>query len=129
MHELSMALSLNNAIEELCARSGWTRVNRLILKFGGLRQVNPELLAFAFEVVSKGTVTEGARLSVIEIPIIFHCRSCGRDTPTENTVFILVSDSPDNIIGTIQSRCQRINIHGVDNADIINSSSDSIDNS
>ncbi len=91
MHELSMALSLNNAIEELCARSGWTRVNRLILKFGGLRQVNPELLAFAFEVVSKGTVTEGARLSVIEIPIIFHCRSCGRDTPTENTVFVCPS--------------------------------------
>lgn len=43
------------------------------------------------------------------------------EEPTENTVFILVSDSPDNVIGTIQSRCQRINIHGVDSADIVRS--------
>lgn len=41
------------------------------------------------------------------------------EEPTENTVFLLVSDTPDNIITTIQSRCQRINIHGVDKADII----------
>ncbi|MFR9165255.1 MAG: ATP-binding protein [Dysgonomonas sp.] len=40
------------------------------------------------------------------------------EEPIGNTVFILVSDSPDNIIGTIQSRCQRINIHGVKEEDI-----------
>lgn len=41
------------------------------------------------------------------------------EEPIGNTVFLLVSDSPDNIIGTIQSRCQRINIHGVKSEDII----------
>lgn len=36
------------------------------------------------------------------------------EEPLGTTVFILVSDSPDKIIGTIQSRSQRINIHGVE---------------
>lgn len=40
------------------------------------------------------------------------------EEPTENTVFLLVSDTPDNIITTIQSRCQRINIHGIEKQDI-----------
>lgn len=43
------------------------------------------------------------------------------EEPSSDTVFMLVSDVPDNIITTIQSRCQRINIHGIDKAEIVNS--------
>jgi len=43
------------------------------------------------------------------------------EEPVGDTVFILVSNSPDNIVGTIQSRCQRVNIHNVDKKDIIDS--------
>lgn len=32
------------------------------------------------------------------------------EEPYDKTLFLLVSDAPDQIIGTIQSRCQRINI-------------------
>lgn len=41
------------------------------------------------------------------------------EEPFDKTVFILVSDSPDQIITTIQSRCQRVNIHNIAAADII----------
>jgi len=41
------------------------------------------------------------------------------EEPIGDTVFLLVSDAPDRIIGTIQSRCQRINIHGLDKNDIV----------
>ncbi|MDR1810592.1 MAG: DNA polymerase III subunit delta' [Prevotella sp.] len=41
------------------------------------------------------------------------------EEPTPDTVFLLVSDNPDNIIGTIQSRSQRVNIRGVADEDII----------
>lgn len=41
------------------------------------------------------------------------------EEPYDNTVFILVSDAPDQIITTIQSRCQRINIHNIAEKDII----------
>lgn len=41
------------------------------------------------------------------------------EEPFDKTVFILVSDSPDQIITTIQSRCQRVNIHNIAEADIM----------
>ncbi|NDV79260.1 DNA polymerase III subunit [Dysgonomonas sp. 511] len=41
------------------------------------------------------------------------------EEPTDNTLFLLVSDMPDHIITTIQSRCQRINIHGIEEDDIV----------
>jgi len=34
-----------------------------------MRQVDPELLSFAFDVVAKGTVSEGAIMSVMELTI------------------------------------------------------------
>lgn len=41
------------------------------------------------------------------------------EEPTPNTLFLLVSDQPDYIINTIQSRCQRVNIPAVHQKDII----------
>lgn len=64
------------------------------------------------------------KIMIIWLPEKMH-ESCANkllkiiEEPTDNTVFLLVSDTPDNIITTIQSRCQRINIHGVDKADIV----------
>lgn len=42
------------------------------------------------------------------------------EEPTPNTLFLLVSDAPDMIIGTIQSRSQRINIPSIAKEDIFN---------
>lgn len=88
MHELSLTESVNNTILGLCERAGWTRVRRIVLKVGGLRKANPELMAFAFSVVSRGTATEGAELSILSLPIVFRCRACGRDTDSESTAFV-----------------------------------------
>jgi hydrogenase nickel incorporation protein HypA/HybF len=88
MHELSLAEKINNTIKELCERSSWTRVRRVVLKVGHMRQVDPELLSFAFDVVAKGTVSEGAEVSVLELPIVFLCHSCGKETSSEGMVFI-----------------------------------------
>jgi len=43
------------------------------------------------------------------------------EEPYDNTVFVLVSDNPDRIITTIQSRCQRINIHNIEKKYIVES--------
>lgn len=63
------------------------------------------------------------KVMIIWLPEKMH-ESCSNkllkiiEEPTDNTIFLLVSDTPDNIITTIQSRCQRINIHGVREKDI-----------
>lgn len=64
------------------------------------------------------------RVMIIWMPEKMH-ESCANkllkiiEEPFDNTVFLLVSENPDQIINTIQSRCQRINIHGVDKESII----------
>ncbi len=64
------------------------------------------------------------KIMIIWLPEKMH-ESCANkllkiiEEPTDNTIFLLVSDMPDNIITTIQSRCQRINIHGIDENDIV----------
>ena len=88
MHELSLAEKINDTIKALCERSEWTRVRRVVLKVGYMRQIDPELLSFAFDVVAKGTVSEGAVVSVMELPIVFMCHSCGKETSSEETVFM-----------------------------------------
>ena len=91
MHELSLAEAINRTIKELCARSDWERVRRIVLKIGHMRQVNPELLSFAFNVVANGTVSEGADLSVLELPIVFQCHACGKETSGEGTTFMCLN--------------------------------------
>ncbi|WP_165045478.1 DNA polymerase III subunit delta' [Dysgonomonas sp. ZJ709] len=63
------------------------------------------------------------KIMIIWMPEKMH-ESCANkllkiiEEPTDQTIFLLVSDTPDRVITTIQSRCQRINIHGVDKSDI-----------
>lgn len=91
MHELSLAEAVVNAIKGLCADSGWRRVRRVALKVGRMRQVDPELLTFAFEVVTKGTLAEGAGLSVLELPTVFKCNACEQTLSGEGTAFLCQS--------------------------------------
>jgi hydrogenase nickel incorporation protein HypA/HybF len=46
---------------------------------GGLRQVVPASLAFAFELVTRGTAAEGAELVIAEVPVAGRCRTCGAE--------------------------------------------------
>lgn len=87
MYEFTLTKSVNNAILNLCRQSGWDRVRHIVLKIGGMRKVNPELMSSAFDVISQGTRTEGASFSIMTLPTTFRCRACGRDSQTENTTF------------------------------------------
>jgi hydrogenase nickel incorporation protein HypA/HybF len=88
MYEFSLANSVSNAVLTLCRKSGWNRVRHIVLKIGGMRRVNPELMTFIFDMLALGTPAEGANFSVMFLPVLFHCHSCGRDAEME-------SNSPD----------------------------------
>ena len=97
MHELSLAEAINNTVKGLCSFSECARVRRVALKIGHMRQVDPELLSFAFGVVAKGTLSEGAELSILELPIVFKCHSCGKESPSEGTVFMCPACGGTNV--------------------------------
>jgi hydrogenase nickel incorporation protein HypA/HybF len=82
MHELSIA----DAIVTIASRHAKGRpVSRVDVKVGYLRQVVPDSLQFAFELITQGTELDGAELVLEEVPARVRCRTCG--TGTELTEF------------------------------------------
>ena len=88
MYEFSLTNSVNNAIQKLCTDTGWRKVNRIMVKIGGMRPVNPELMTFIFAAMSKGTPAEGAILSIMMLPVTIHCYACGRTGTREDSQFM-----------------------------------------
>ncbi len=91
MHELSLAEAIYNTIKDLSERSHWSHIRRVVLKVGRMRQVDPELLAFSFDIVARGTSAEGAELSILELPVVFKCRACGKESSTESAAFLCLN--------------------------------------
>jgi hydrogenase nickel incorporation protein HypA/HybF len=80
MHELSIA----DAVVTIASRhAAGRRVTRVDLRVGHLRQVVPDALEFAFELVAKDTVVEGAVLAMEEVPAQVRCGPCGAETVLE----------------------------------------------
>ena len=88
MHELSIAEELLEIIETRAAGAGIGRVERITLKIGEYSGIMPEALEFAFEVAGQGTVAEGARLEIVEVPVTVRCNACEAETVLEDFAFL-----------------------------------------
>ena len=55
------------------------RIHRISLRVGALSGVVPEALTFAFDIVAKGTMADGARLEIEPAPAVCHCAGCDTD--------------------------------------------------
>jgi len=78
MHELALAESVLQILEEQAAVKGYTRVKTVHLEVGGLSCVEPEALRFQFEAVTRGSLAEGARLAINRVPGEGWCLPCAR---------------------------------------------------
>lgn len=76
MHELSIAHHLVELAVEAARNAGIKRVRALHLKLGVLSGVVKEALEFSFDVVIQGTLLEGARLVIEEVPVKVYCSQC-----------------------------------------------------
>jgi hydrogenase nickel incorporation protein HypA/HybF len=71
-------LSLSRGIVDIAERHASGRpVLAVRVRAGQLRQVVPESLAFCFEIASRGTACEGARLEIEVVPARASCGRCG----------------------------------------------------
>ncbi len=80
MHELSLVNSLLEIVDDYASRESFKTVNCLHLSMGRLSCVDRDSLQFAFDVQAKGTIAEGARLSVELLPAVIYCFACGCET-------------------------------------------------
>jgi hydrogenase nickel incorporation protein HypA/HybF len=84
VHEFSiMQSALNQALRE-ARQAGAVRVHEIRLRVGALSGVVPEALQFAFEALTPGTLAEGARLTIENVPARFWCNACLREFVSAN---------------------------------------------
>ena len=77
MHELSIATSLVEALLEIAKKESSNKIVAVHLKIGKLRLISVDQLKFSYEILSKGTLLEGSRLTIEETPGFTRCQNCG----------------------------------------------------
>jgi hydrogenase nickel incorporation protein HypA/HybF len=77
MHEFSIATGLLEIISQEAMPYQGSKVKSVSLKIGTLSGVVPEALEFAFQVLSEGTIAEGARLVIERVALRIECNACG----------------------------------------------------
>lgn len=77
MHEMSLAESVLQIMEDAAHTQRFSRVRTVVLEIGALSAVEPDAMRFCFDAVTRGSIAEGARLEIIETPGAGRCMACG----------------------------------------------------
>lgn len=88
MHEVGI---MNQALEmalEAAGREGASRITRMRLRVGAMAGVVPEALEFAFDVVTRETLAQGAAFEWEEVPVRCACANGCPDFEPEGPVFL-----------------------------------------
>jgi hydrogenase nickel incorporation protein HypA/HybF len=76
MHEMSLCESILEILESAAAREGFETVRKVRVEVGKFSGVEPDALRFGFDVVTRGSVAEGAELIILEPPGRGFCFDC-----------------------------------------------------
>jgi hydrogenase nickel incorporation protein HypA/HybF len=76
MHELSIALSMLEQIEDVTAEQGGGTVEIVHLRIGVLSGVDCDALEFAYECATQDTEFAASRLDIESIPLLVYCPAC-----------------------------------------------------
>lgn len=110
MHELSLVTEIYRTARRAVEANGGGRLELVRLAVGELAAVEPDLLSFAWEAVTRDTRDAGARLEVDFRPAKQTCASCGV--------------VPERAPGTWLRLCPRcdgpLGIEGGDELDVLN---------
>lgn len=73
---MSLCEGVLQILEDQARAQQFTRVKTVWLEIGDLAGVEKEAMRFGFDVVMKGSLADGARLEIIEVPGQAWCMQC-----------------------------------------------------
>ncbi len=79
MHELSLAQSILEIVNDYAEKHRFKHVNSLNLTLGRLSCIETSTLTFAFDLQAKDSCADGAKLNFTIFPPRIHCISCNRE--------------------------------------------------
>ena len=76
MHELSVTEGILKICKDEEKKNNFKSIKEIRIKVGELTGLVPSCIDYYFNVISKDTVAEGAKLIVEKLPIKIECREC-----------------------------------------------------
>jgi len=92
MHELSITQSVVDAV---CERAAGRPVRTVSVRVGVLTAVVADSMRFCFDLITEGTVAEGASLEIDQPPGSGRCRDCGTEFALTDLVLLCPCGSAD----------------------------------
>jgi hydrogenase nickel incorporation protein HypA/HybF len=81
MHEMALAESVREIVEEAARRHEAHRIRSVHLEIGALSHVEPDALRFCFDAAMRGSLAEGATLVIAATPGEAWCMRCAAAVP------------------------------------------------
>lgn len=78
MHEFSFAYNIFKVAEATAIKYKAQKITEVLLEIGELTLIVPELLQRSFEMATKGSMAEGAKLTITITPGKIQCRDCNK---------------------------------------------------
>lgn len=88
MHEMAIAQSILDIVEEEMNRHGATKVSTIRLVVGEFTAVVPHSLTFCFEMITKGSPFEGVKLEMEQVSLAGRCVGCGEEFEIKEYRFV-----------------------------------------
>ena len=96
MHELAIANSIVNTVLEEAKKQNFGSVVAVGLRIGALTDIVPEALEFGFSAITAGTLLEGTKLKIENVPVKGACNACGKTFEVKQFCFVCPEcDAPD----------------------------------
>lgn len=80
MHELGIMNDVLETALKVAENNNGTKVTEIRLKIGVMSGVVPRYVQSFFDVISKDTPAEGAKIDIVMDPAVFECHDCGEKT-------------------------------------------------
>ncbi|MGD9496607.1 MAG: hydrogenase maturation nickel metallochaperone HypA [Armatimonadota bacterium] len=77
MHDVTAAQSIAHAVLEAARGRSVTRVEQIRLTLGAMTMLDAEQLEFWLQQMLRGTIADGARIDIQQLPLTVRCPACG----------------------------------------------------
>ncbi|SEF77048.1 hydrogenase nickel incorporation protein HypA/HybF [Caloramator fervidus] len=85
MHELAITEGIIKIASEVAEKNKAKKVLNIKIKCGDFSGVVPSLIQEYFDIVSKGTIVEGAKLIIDRVPIRIYCFECQSESEIQRS--------------------------------------------
>jgi len=85
MDERELVSQVLAAVDDAAYRNSATKIAAVRVAIGGRRMLDLDRLQDAFAFAARGTVAEGAQLSIKVLPVKHRCHNCGNEFEASGT--------------------------------------------